>query len=160
MGGLMGITGAAGGRPTRVGASLGDIVPALYATVAVLAALQRRERTGEGCHVDLAMMDSVVAVSKTPWRATGSVGRTPGQWQPTPGDCAVQHVCDRDGEIVIACGNDALWRRLCAALEAPALADDERFTTNALRAERAEELADALEAVLQAQGRPTGWTRC
>ena len=57
-----------------------------------------------------------------------------------------------DGEIVIACGNDALWRRLCAALEAPALADDERFTTNALRAERAEELADALEAVLQAHG--------
>ena len=79
MGGLMGITGAAGGRPTRVGASLGDIVPALYATVAVLAALQRRERTGEGCHVDLAMMDSVVAVVETPWRATGSAGKTPGQ---------------------------------------------------------------------------------
>ena len=79
MGGLMGITGAAGGPTDAGGASLGDIVPALYATVAVLAALQRRERTGEGCHVDLAMMDSVVAVVENAMARYWVSGEDPGQ---------------------------------------------------------------------------------
>ena len=153
MGGLMGITGPAGGGPTRVGASLGDIVPALYATVAVLAALQRRERTGEGCHVDLAMMDAVVAVVENAMARYWVSGEDPGPiGNRHPAIAPFSTFATADGQIVIACGNDALWRRLCAALGASALADDARFTTNALRAERAEELAVAMEGVLRAHG--------
>lgn len=153
MGGLMGITGPAGGGPTRVGASLGDIVPALYATVAVLAALQRRERTGEGCHVDLAMMDAVVAVVENAMARYWVSGEDPGPiGNRHPAIAPFSTFATADGQIVIACGNDALWRRLCAALGAPALAEDARFTTNALRADRAEDLAVAMEGVLRAHG--------
>src|SRR5581483_5050701 len=60
--GLMSLTGPEGGPPVRVGASLGDLVPALYAVAGILAALYRRERTGAGCFLDLAMQDAVVSV--------------------------------------------------------------------------------------------------
>ncbi len=153
MGGLMGITGAAGGAPTRVGASLGDIVPALYATVAVLAALQRRGRTGLGSHVDIGMMDAVVAVVENALARYWVSGEDP---EPIgnrhPAIAPFSTFATADGQIVIACGNDALWQRLCNALEAPELAADARFATNADRAERAEELAEALEAALVAHG--------
>ena len=153
MSGLMGITGAADGGPTRVGASLGDIVPALYATVAVLAALQRRERTGHGSHVDIGMMDAVVAVVENALARYWVTGVDPGPiGNRHPSIAPFSTFATDDGQIVIACGNDALWRRLCDALQAPGLAEDARFATNADRAERAEELADALERVLATHG--------
>lgn len=153
MSGLMGITGPLGGGPTRVGASLGDIVPALYATVSVLAALQRRERTGQGSYLDIAMMDSVVAVVENALARYWVSGEDP---EPIgnrhPAIAPFSTFATADGQIVIACGNDALWQKLCAALGAAELTNDVRFTTNADRANHAEDLGEALEHALAARG--------
>jgi len=149
MSGLMGITGPAGGSPTRVGASLGDLVPALYATVAVLAALRHRERAGEGCHLDIAMMDAAVAVVENALARYWVSGEDPGPiGNRHPAIAPFSTFGTADGQIVIACGNDALWRRLCVAIDRPQLAEDLRFVTNADRSAHAEDLACVLEQTL------------
>ena len=97
------------------------------------------------------MMDAVVAVVENAMARYWVSGEDPGPiGNRHPAIAPFSTFATADGEIVIACGNDALWRRLCAALGAPELAHDARFTTNALRAERAEALAVALEDVLRA----------
>ena len=148
MSGLMSVTGAAGGQPTRVGASIGDLVPALYTTTAILAALNVRDRHG-GCHLDIGMMDCVVSIMENAlsrYWVSGEDPRPLGNRHPaiTPfSSFAVD-----DGEIVIACGNDVLWTRLCGALEVPDMARDPRFAGNALRTQNVAELTVALEAAL------------
>ena len=148
MSGLMSVTGAHGGRPTRVGASIGDLIPALYTTTAILAALNVRDRRG-GCHLDIGMMDCLVSVMENAlsrYWVTGEDPKPLGNRHPaiTPfSSFAVD-----DGEIVIACGNDALWTRLCGTLEAPDLARDPRFASNSLRTQNAAELTVELEAAL------------
>ena len=148
MSGLMSVTGADGGRPTRVGASIGDLIPALYTTTAILAALNVRDRRG-GCHLDIGMMDCLVSVMENAlsrYWVTGEDPRPLGNRHPaiTPfSSFAVD-----DGEIVIACGNDALWARLCGTLGVADLARDPRFASNSLRTQNATELAVELETAL------------
>ncbi len=149
MGGLMGITGQEGGNPTRVGASVGDLIPALYTVTGILAALHRRATTGEGCHLDMAMMDCAFAVVENALARYWVSGVDPepiGNRHPaiTPFSTFATH----DGEIVIACGNDALWQRLCASLGAPRLAEDPRFATNPRRTENVAPLTRELERIL------------
>ncbi len=148
--GLMSLTGPEGGPPVRVGASLGDLVPALYAVAGILAALYRRERTGAGCFLDLAMQDAVVSVVENALARAWATGEDPGPLgsrHPTIAPFAAFPTAD--GQIAIGAGNDALFRRLCAALGVDELALDPRFATNAARVEHVAELTECLSRALR-----------
>jgi len=149
MGGLMSLTGEPGGEPTRVGTSIGDLAAGLFTTIGVLTALHDRERTGEGQLVDVAMLDCQVALLENAiarYETTGQVPGPIGSRHPsiTP-FCAVH---TRDAPIVIAAGNDGLFRRLCECLGHPEWSDDPDFASNALRTEHETRLRLKLESVL------------
>jgi len=132
--GLMSVTGAADGPPTKVGVPVGDITAGMFATHAILAALVQRGRTGEGCLIDVALNDSLLAL------LTYQAGRFFATGQP-PSREGNHHAtispygsfAAADGFINIAVGSDSQYRRFCEVLEAPELADDPRFATNAAR---------------------------
>ncbi len=148
MSGLMSVTGADGGRPTRVGASIGDLIPALYTATAILAALNVRDQRG-GCHLDIGMMDCVVSVMENALSRYWVTGEDP---QPLgnrhPAITPFSSFAVDDGEVAIACGNDLLWTRLCRALGASDLARDPRFASNSLRTQNVGELTAGLEQAL------------
>ncbi|MDT4823720.1 Acetyl-CoA:oxalate CoA-transferase [compost metagenome] len=169
MGGLMSVTGEVGGNPARVGVSIGDIGAGLYATIGIQSALLRRVQSGLGERVDIAMLDCQVALLENPiarYSATGGVPQPLGTRHPsiTPFDM----FATRDGFIVIAVGNDALFGKLCDALGRSEWAQEERFATVparnehhvALKACLESRLADATtaewEAILEAAGVPHG----
>ena len=147
--GLMSITGPEGGPPTRVGASLGDLVPALYGVIAVLAGLLQRRASGRGTWIDLGMLDSVFAVLENALSRFQASGRDPAPLgNRHPSITPFSTFATADGPIAIACGNDSLFERLCTALGAASLAGDPRFASNALRTSNQAELARAIEARL------------
>jgi crotonobetainyl-CoA:carnitine CoA-transferase CaiB-like acyl-CoA transferase len=145
--GLMSITGEAEGRPLKVGAALIDMVCGLYAATGILAALQSRERTGRGQRLEVSLMDSALAAllnQGSAYLLAGVVGGRLGNRHPsiTP----YETFTAADGDFAVACGNDPLFARLCAAIDRPELAGDERFATNPARLAH----RDALEAELSA----------
>ena len=149
MGGLASITGQPDGPPVRVGSSIADLSAALFGAIGILAALERARRTGEGQQVDISMLDCQVALLENAlarYAVSGEVPRPLGSRHPaiTP----FQFFAARDGYIVIAAGNDRLWRQLCDALGLGALADDPRFANNALRTENHAALEPILERAL------------
>ena len=151
MGGIMSITGSEGGGPTRVGTSLGDLAAGLFTTVGVLAALRHRDATGDATPVDVAMLDCQVALLENAIARLAATGATPGpigNRHPsiTPSEA---YPC-ADGHVVVAVGNDALFRRLAETVGAAALADDPRFATNAARCEHVAALREALAALRRA----------
>ncbi|MDX1650798.1 MAG: CoA transferase [Myxococcota bacterium] len=151
MGGIMSLTGHAGGPPTRVGTSIGDLAAGLFTALGVVAALHERERTGVGSHVDVAMLDSQVALLENAFARLAATGRVPGPLGSRhPSIAPFQAYAARDGHLVIAAGNDALFRRLCARLGRPALADDPRFASNDARVAHVEALQAEIEAALAA----------
>ncbi|UBV42443.1 CoA transferase [Deinococcus taeanensis] len=131
MGGLMSYNGEPGGQPLRVGVAVADVYSGALITQAILAALYQRERTGRGERVDVNLLDSVIALGSSQVGRYLATGEVP---QPVGNDhrSIVPYGTLRcaDGFVNIAVGNDALWRRFCAALDLPALGADERFTTN------------------------------
>jgi crotonobetainyl-CoA:carnitine CoA-transferase CaiB-like acyl-CoA transferase len=142
--GVMSVTGEADGPPVKVGLPMTDLVTAMWAAFGIAAALYRRERTGEGEYVDLGMLDATL-----PWltKQAGTVfaGETPERMGTRdPVLAPYQTFPTADGHINVACLNDGLWMDLCAALDRPDLAADERFETNAGRVDH----MDALEAEL------------
>jgi CoA:oxalate CoA-transferase len=145
MGGLMSITGPEGGPATRVGTSIADITAGLFTTVGILAAIASRTESGRGQMVDVAMLDSLVAVLENAvarYTATGDVPGPLGNRHPAifpfePFDTA-------DGQIMVAAGNNELWARLCRTLGADELASDPRFCTNPLRHDHHAEMRAAL----------------
>jgi CoA:oxalate CoA-transferase len=166
-GGVMSITGEANGPPVRVGASIGDIVAGMYLTQGVLAALYDRERRGKGALVDVAMLDSQLAIQEHAVAITTATGTPPGRTgarHPTITPFATYRAAD--GFVVIAAGNDAMFRRLCAVLGLE-LAGDPRFATNTARCQNHALLKRLIEAatleepvghwiqVLDAAGLPT-----
>ncbi|WP_420991688.1 CaiB/BaiF CoA transferase family protein [Cupriavidus sp. 30B13] len=153
MGGLMSVTGENGGNPVRVGVSIGDLGAGLYAAIGIQSALLKRSRTGLGERVDIGMLDCQVALLENAiarHAATGAVPAPLGTRHPsiTPFDM----FRTGDGFIVIAAGNDNLFRKLCAALGDAALAADPRFATVAARNQHHAELKDCLEALLAHAG--------
>jgi CoA:oxalate CoA-transferase len=147
--GLMSLTGPEGGPPVRVGASLGDLVPALYAVAGVLAALFARERTGRGAFLDIAMQDAVVSVVENAVARAWATGEDPqplGSRHPAIAPFAAFPAAD--GDLALAAGNDALFVRLCEALEAPDLARNPLFLTNSSRVEHVAALTDELTRLL------------
>ena len=156
-GGVMSITGEEGGKPVRVGASIGDVTAGLYLTQGILAALFRRERTGEGAKVDIAMLDSQVAILEHALVLASVTGRAPGPTgarHPTIAPFSTFRAAD--GFVVIAAGNDRLFRTLCGALGIPEMADDSAFATNTARVANVHLLKRRIEAVTLTKGR-TEW---
>jgi CoA:oxalate CoA-transferase len=149
MGGIMSVTGWPGGKPTRVGTSIGDITAGLFTVIGILSALHDRERTGQGQFVDVAMLDGQIAILENAVARYAVSGVAPGPLgarHPSITPFAA-YQC-QDGHIVIAAGNDALWAALLDALDLAALKDNPRFATNALRSEAADTVATILEAAL------------
>lgn len=168
MGGLMDLTGDPEGEPQKVGLACADLFTGLYGTVAVQAALLMRARTGRGQWIDMALFDTQLAVlanQATNWLIGGRLPRRMGNAHPNIAPYQVFAACD--GPLVVACGNDGQFTRLCAALGLP-LAADPRFALNrdrvahrdALTALLAPALAArpraALLAALEAAGVPAG----
>ncbi len=138
MGGLMSITGEQdelpGGGPQKVGVAVADIFTGLYAANAIQAALLERVRSGEGQHIDLALFDvqaAVLANQATNYLIGGVVPQRLGNAHPNI--VPYQAFSTADGFIILAVGNDNQFKKFCTAAAAPELADDQRFTTNALR---------------------------
>jgi crotonobetainyl-CoA:carnitine CoA-transferase CaiB-like acyl-CoA transferase len=146
MSGLMSVTGEPEGRPLKVGAALIDMICGLYATTAVLAALQARERTGRGQHVEVSLMDSALAGLLNQASAHLNAGVVPGRLgNRHPSITPYETFRAADGDFALAVGNDAIFGRLCEAIGRPELGGDERFATNASRLEHREELGSLLE---------------
>ena len=149
MGGIMSITGHEGGPPTRVGSSIGDLGAGLFTTIGVLTALHHRQREGEGMMVDVAMLDSQIALLEnavTRYFASGAPPKPLGARHASI--APFEPYQTKDGYVVIACGNDELFRKLCRALKCEGLAEDERFSRNAKRSEHVILLKATLEDIL------------
>ncbi|PYI66542.1 hypothetical protein CVV68_13295 [Arthrobacter livingstonensis] len=148
MSGLMSITGWPGGQPTRVGISIGDVVPGLYGAIAALAAINERHNTGRGQHIDVAMLDSLVSVLE-------SVGMRALHGE-EPVACGNDHAMSTpfstyqtgDGAIAIAIAGDRLFPRLTVALNRSEWLADERFMEQTRRNEFPVEFRAALEEAL------------
>jgi CoA:oxalate CoA-transferase len=150
MGGLMSLTGEPGGAPTRVGTSIGDLAAGLFTAIGVLSALHDRARSGEGRHVDVAMLDCQVALLENAIARYETTGEVPGPiGSRHPSITPFRAFATADHPIVIAAGNDALFEKLCACIGRPELRDDARFGTNAARTEHEPELRAEIEAVLE-----------
>ncbi|MGV8146798.1 MAG: CaiB/BaiF CoA transferase family protein [Alkaliphilus sp.] len=136
MGGLMSITGELGGKPTRVGSSIGDITAGLFTTIGILAALANRKMTGKGQMVDVAMLDCQVAILENAiarYTANGEIPEPMGNRHSAI--VPFEPFETSDGEIMIAVGNDVIWQKFCIAINKSELADDDKFCTNVLRNE-------------------------
>jgi CoA:oxalate CoA-transferase len=143
MGGVMSITGHPGDPPTRPGLSLGDIAGGLFTAIGVLAALQERERSGEGQLVDVSMLDCQVAILENAFMRYFATGNAPGPIGTRhPSATPFQAFPTKDGYLVLALwgGAENQWEMLCALLGTPELIYDERFATNADRTENHAEL--------------------
>lgn len=146
-GGVMSITGEKDRDPVRVGASIGDIVAGMFLAQGVLAAVIDRAKTGLGRKVDVAMLDSQLAILEHAIALTTVTGTPPvpsGARHPSITPFETFHAAD--GLFVIAAGNDALFARLCEVLDLP-LVDDPRFATNPARCDNNRLLKRLIEAV-------------
>jgi CoA:oxalate CoA-transferase len=153
MGGVMSLTGHPGGPPTRVGTSIGDITAGLFGAIGVLAALYERTTTGLGRWVDVAMLDSQVAILENAiarYAATGQVPGPLGARHPSIAPFAAFKTLDKP--IVIAAGHDGAFRLVCDVLEAPELANDSRFATIPDRVRNADVLGAEIEKRLASRG--------
>jgi crotonobetainyl-CoA:carnitine CoA-transferase CaiB-like acyl-CoA transferase len=149
MGGIMDLTGDPAGEPQKTGVAFADIFTGLYAATAILAALRGRETTGVGCHIDMALLDTQVAVLANQamnYLVSGEVPHRLGNAHPNI--APYQTFAVVDGFVVVAVGNDAQFRRLCALLGAAELGDDARFSTNAGRIRDRTALTSALASLL------------
>ena len=152
MSGLMSITGqpdgTPGGGPMKVGVALADILTALYASTAILAALQAREHTGRGQHIDLALLDVTVACL-----ANQAMNYLYGHEVPQrmgnahPNLMPYQDFPTRDGHMILAIGNDGQFARFCDAVGRPDWVADPRFATNPARVAHRAELAPLLRGL-------------
>lgn len=150
-GGLMSITGEPG-EPTKVGVALVDVLTAKDTTVAILAALEQRRRTGRGTHLRLNLLSSLqgaLANQGQAWLGASSLPAPMGSDHPSI--APYQLLACQDRPLAVAIGNDGQFRRFAACLHRPELADDERFRTNSLRVGHREELRSELETALSAR---------
>ena len=145
MGGIMDLTGNPEGEPQRAGVPIADIFTGVYSVIGILAALMERDRTGRGCHVDTALLDSQVGVLANQalnYLVSGKVPHRIGNAHPNIVPYQVFPVAD--GHIIIATGNDNQFAKLCAVLRAPEIAREPRWLANSDRLANRESLVDRL----------------
>ena len=156
MTGMMSITGRAdtepGGGPLRVGVAVIDLFTGMYASNAILAALHVRDNaatgTGQGQHIDMALLDVGMAVLANQASGFLATGQAPGRMGNShPSLAPYQDFPTQDGNMLLAIGNDGQFQRFCAAAGQPDWAVDARFTTNTLRVQHRSELIPLMEAV-------------
>jgi len=152
MSGMMSITGRAddqpGGGPLRVGVALTDLFTGVYACSAILAAIEVRHRTGEGQHIDMALLDvgmAILANQAAGFLNTGAVPQRQGNSHPSL--APYQDFPTADGAMLLAIGNDGQFARFCQAAGHPEWAADARYASNTLRVQHRGVLIPAMEAV-------------
>ncbi len=169
MGGIMSVTGEEGGNPGRVGRPIGDIVAGMFTAIGVNAALYRRSVTGQGERIDVAMLDSQVAILENAIARYAALGSVPGPIGTRhPSIAPFQAFQAKDGHVIVAAGNNKLFKTVCETLDLPDLPNDPRFSSNGKRCEHVAELQVLMEerlvtktvaewiAILEAVGIPTG----
>ncbi|HGL5382321.1 CaiB/BaiF CoA-transferase family protein [Burkholderia orbicola] len=161
IGGFMSITGERdgqpGGGPQKAGVAIADLATGLYSTIAVLAALAHRDRTGEGQYIDMALLDVQVALLANMNTNFLASGKPPVRWgNAHPNIVPYQTFQTRDGWIIVAVGNDGQFRKFVEAGGRPELADDERFATNPSRVRHRDTLVPILAEMVKARGK-TDW---
>ena len=150
MGGMISITGEPDRPPVRVGTSISDLTAALFTAIGILSALRHRDQTGEGQFIDVGMLDCQVAILENAmvrYLSTGEVPQPLGRRHPTI--TPFEAFESADGYVVIAMGNNVLWKKFCEHVNRPELIDDERFCTNAARTEHHEELFPILAEIMR-----------
>jgi len=154
MGGLMSFTGERdempGGGPQKVGVAVADLMTGMYSCVAILAALHERASSGLGQHIDMALLDSQVA-----WLANQNANYLIGGEPPKrmgnahPNVMPYQTFKTRDGDLILAIGNDSQFRKFCAAAGIPEVGSDPRFMDNAARLENRQACVDAIAPAIR-----------
>jgi len=152
MGGLMSVTGERdelpGGGPQKAGIPIADIMTGMYATIAVCAALAHRAETGVGQHLDLALLDAQVAVLANQGANYLATGVSPPRLgNAHPNIVPYQTFKTADGDVILACGNDNLFRKFCEVADCRPLATDPRFATNGTRVENRSQLTELLNEI-------------
>ena len=148
MGGMMDLTGMADGPPTRVGVAISDIFTGVYSVIGIQAALIEREKTGKGCYVDTALVDSTVGVLANQalnFLVSKEVPKRIGNSHPNI--VPYQEFPVADGHIIIATGNDSQYIKLCKVLGAPELGEDGKYKDNVGRLKYRGELVPKLSAL-------------
>ncbi|SDE68911.1 CaiB/BaiF CoA transferase family protein [Sporomusa acidovorans] len=152
MGGIMSITGPENGEPTRVGASVGDVIAGMFTAYGVMTALFYRQRTGQGQKVDVGMLDCQLAILENAIARYVTSGNVPGPLgNRHPSITPFASYTAKDGYIIVGAGNDRLWEKLCNILERPDLIKDPRFDTNLHRTNNAVELGAILNGIFTAK---------
>lgn len=169
MGGMMDLTGMADGPPTRVGVAISDIFTGCYAVVGILAALAQREKTGKGCYVETALVDSTVGVLANQalnYLVSGEIPKRIGNSHPNI--VPYQEFPVADGHVIVATGNDNQYVKFCNVIGGPELAQNPAYKDNIGRLKNRNELVGKLSALtakmnrddllakLEAQGVPAG----
>jgi CoA:oxalate CoA-transferase len=147
-GGIMSITGQPDGTPTRVGASIGDILSGIFTCNGITAALYRREVTGEGTKIDVSMVDCQVAILENAlvrYQIEGVVPKPLGARHGTI--VPFQAFKTKDSWIIIPVGNEKMWKNLCIAVKREDLTEDEKFYCNKVRVENKDELIPIFEEI-------------
>jgi crotonobetainyl-CoA:carnitine CoA-transferase CaiB-like acyl-CoA transferase len=153
-GGIMSVTGVDGGEPVRVGVSIVDQGAGMWAAMGILAAMNRRHVTGQGCHVTTSLFETAIG-----WMAPHIGGYLSGGAIRRPLGSGVTEIVPHqafptaDGYIMVAAGNDNLFRALCGVIERPDFLADERFATNSKRVENRRVLVPMLEDIFR--GKPS-----
>jgi len=158
MGGLMSVTGERdvlpGGGPQKAGVALTDLMTGMYATIAVLAALTHRDRTGVGQHIDMALLDTQVAMLANVGSNYLNTGKAPARWGNAHANIVpYQTFACLDGHIIVAAGNDSQYQKFVEAGGRPELAHDPLFATNPLRVQHRDTLVPLLDAMVRTRSR-------
>jgi crotonobetainyl-CoA:carnitine CoA-transferase CaiB-like acyl-CoA transferase len=169
MGGMMDLTGMPDGPPTRVGVAISDIFTGCYSVVGILAALAQREKTGKGCYVDTALVDSTVGVLANQalnFLVSGEIPKRIGNSHPNI--VPYQEFPVADGHVIVATGNDNQYVKFCNVIGGPELAQNPAYKDNIGRLKNRNKLVGKLSALtakmkrddllakLEAQGVPAG----
>ena len=158
MGGLMSITGERddlpGGGPQKAGVAITDLMTGMYATVAVLAALTHRDRSGEGQHIDMALLDVQVAMLANMGSNYLNSGKPPKRWGNAHANIVpYQTFACADGHIIVATGNDGQYQKFVEVGQRPDLGADPRFATNPLRVQHRDTLVPLLAEMVRSKTR-------
>ena len=150
MGGLMSVTGHPNSEPTRVGTSIGDITAGLFTTIGINAALYDRQKTGKGSFIDVSMLDCQIAILENAIARYLSKNEIPEPMGSRhPSIAPFEAFKTKDSFLIIAAGNDKLFKSLCEVLEIPNIANNEMYKTNSLRSENIQKLKIIIEDKLK-----------